>query len=530
MLLSPMLENHLTKRLTGLQNAGQEQLLHRCRKGLEKETLRVSLAGDIARTPHPPALGSALTNPYITTDYSEALLEFITPPFTDIRETLRFLGDIHRFVYDRIDDELLWATSMPCVVARGEQGIPIARYGSSNIGTMKHVYRRGLGYRYGKVMQVISGIHFNFSMADEFWPVFQSIEDNNQTLQDFISESYLRLIRNQQRFGWLVLYLFGASPAICKSFMAGRETHLAEFDASTYYGPFATSLRMSDIGYSNKIDAKCSLRVSYNNLDEYIDTLTQAIETPCRDYADIGVKVDGEYRQLNANILQIENEYYSTMRPKQIPHKGEKPTRALRRRGVQYVELRSVDINPFEPTGINETQMRFLEAFLIFCLLHDSPTIDADEREEINYNQITTAVQGRDPAIRLRRNEKALSLKTWALELCDKMQGICELLDGKRPGRPYTKALELQRELILDVEKTPSARVLAEMRETGEAFFHFAKRISLGHQSYFKNLPLNVERMRFLSEEAEASLKRQADIEASDDVSFDDFLRRYFSS
>ena len=518
----------LEQRLSRLLNAGQQSILQNALIGLEKETLRVAMDGHIAQTPHPVTLGSALTHSYITTDYSEALLEFITPPFTDVQETMQFLGDIHKFVYDRLDQELLWATSMPCVVG-GDDSIQIARYGSSNIGTMKHIYRRGLGYRYGKVMQVIAGVHFNFSLADHFWPVFQEHEQNKQALQDFISSAYLGLIRNFQRYGWLILYLFGASPAVCKSFFAGMKTDLMEYDSSTYYNPYATSLRMSDIGYTNKSDKKSPLRVSYNHLNDYIKTLTEAIETPCPDYEKIGVKVNGEYRQLNANILQIENEYYNTMRPKQIPDPMEKPTLALKRRGVRYVELRSVDISPFHAIGVETSQLHFLESFLMFCLFHDSPPINSDERDEINHNQLTTAGQGRDPAIKLQYHGRQIPLKQWALELCDQMQGICEVLDLEEKGQPYSQALAQQQETIYDVERTPSARILSEMRQSGETFFHFAKRKSQDYLEYFKQQPLSAERLQLLSEEAEQSLQRQTEIEASDTQSFDDYLQRYFS-
>ena len=146
--------------------------------GLEKETLRVSQKGGLAQTPHPIRLGSALTHPYITTDYSEALLEMVTPPSNDINSALQFLRDMQHFIYNQLDNELLWATSMPCVVA-GETSIPLAQYGSSNAGLMKTVYRRGLGHRYGRVMQVIAGVHFNFSFSEKFWPLFLDVENKN---------------------------------------------------------------------------------------------------------------------------------------------------------------------------------------------------------------------------------------------------------------------------------------------------------------------------------------------------------------
>ena len=344
--------------------------------GVEKESLRVSPEGRISQLEHPVSLGSALANPYITTDYSEALLEFITPPSEHIESALDFLRDSQAYVYQKLQqDEILWATSMPCVVA-GESSIPIAKYGSSNAGQMKSVYRRGLGHRYGRAMQVIAGVHFNYSLPESFWPIYKELlEENELSLKDFQSEQYFCLVRNLQRYGWLIPYLFGASPAVCKSFLGGAKTNLQDFNENTYYEPYATSLRMGDIGYQNNKENETGVKACYRSLDSYVQTLQCAIETPFPEYEKIGVKVNGKYQQLNANLLQIENEYYSTVRPKQITQGNEKPIIALKKRGVQYVELRSLDVNAFDPLGINETQLRFIEIFMLFCLLSESDQI-----------------------------------------------------------------------------------------------------------------------------------------------------------
>ncbi len=518
----------LDLRLTWLFAADSRALLDGRLLGLEKETLRMAPDGYIAQTPHPAALGSALTHPYITTDYSEALLEFITPPLAGPEAALRFLREIHQFVYRRVGDELLWTASMPCILA-GESSIPIAEYGRSNLGRMKHVYRRGLAWRYGRIMQVIAGIHFNFSLPDEFWAAFQDREGDRRSLQDFRSESYFGLIRNLQRHGWLILYLFGASPAVCKSFLDGKATTLAEFDDHTCYGPYATSLRMSNVGYTNRTEKKSGVNVCYNSLAEYLASLSQAIHTPWPPYERIGVEVDGEYRQLNANILQIENEYYASMRPKQPPQGNEKPILALRQRGVRYVELRSVDINPLDPLGVAAPQLRFLEAFLLFCLLAESPPLDAAERRMIDDNQMAVALTGRDPALVLqRRRDSSLPARRWAEEIVEALRPICELLDLGESGRPYAAALAEQRGMLVDPDRTPSARILAEMRASGENFFRYARRLSEQCRDALQSEPLAEERDRFFAEAAERSLREQAEIEAADDMTFDEFLRRYF--
>ncbi len=516
------------QRLNRLINLNHQHLLNNSAIGLEKESLRVNAEGSIAQTIHPPLLGSALTHPFITTDYSEALIELVTPPKHTIQGALGFLRDTQHFVCNHLENELLWATSMPCVVA-GETSIPIAEYGSSNSGMMKHVYRRGLGYRYGKVMQVIAGVHFNYSFPPEFWPLFAELEENTLAMQDFISESYLALIRNLQRFGWLIPYLFGSSPAICKSFLGSESTNLDAFDEHTYYGRYATSLRMGDIGYQNNKENEHGVKANYDTLKTYIDSLTAATETPCPDYANIGVNIDGQYRQLSSNILQIENEYYTTIRPKQILNGNEKPSLALKRRGVAYIELRSLDVNVFDPLGINEQQLQFLEVFLLFCLLQDSPPFTEQEQIEIDANELLTAHNGRDPDLELTRNGKKILLRDWALEIADEIENICVLLDTDKINQPYKNSVCAQRDKVKSPELTPSARILDEMRENKEPFFHFAKRMSKIHQHFFMNYPKNEGRFQFFTELATKSLEDQKAREAADDLEFSEYLQRYFA-
>ena len=495
-------------------------------RGVEKESLRVDQGGMLVQSDHPAALGSALTNKFITTDFSEALLEFITPAMGSTWEALRCLCDIHQFTYARLDDELLWTSSMPCQIPADDE-IPLARYGTSNVGQMKTIYRRGLGFRYGRHMQTIAGVHYNYSLPETFWPVYREILQCEQSDADFRSDQYLRLVRNFRRFGWLVLYLCGASPAMCKSFSGDAD--LSELNADTWYEPYATSLRMSDLGYSNQNQAR--INISLNDLDEYIADLSAAIETPEPEYEDIGVKVDGEYRQLNTNLLQIENEYYSPIRPKRVAHSGERPTAALRRGGIEYVEVRSLDINVNDPTGINQNTMRFMEAFLVYGLLEDSSPFDAATFEETQYNQTGTAKHGRDPAFRLRRDGKEISLTTWAGEIVDKVLSIAELIDASDGGDSYSAASRLMKSVVQDPDLTPSARILAELRSADCSFFEFAMATARGHRDYFASIaPLSEERNELLVREAAESLQRQAEIEGADTISLDEYLAVYFSA
>lgn len=516
-------------RLERLMKGSQQHLIARGLKGVEKECLRITPDGKISQSPHPRALGSALTHPHITTDYSEALLEFITPPFQDTRDTLSFLRDIHQFVYDNLVDELLLASSMPCAIS-GDASILIATYGTSNIGMMKHIYRRGLDYRYGRSMQAIAGVHFNYSPPEAFWPVFHDLERSSAELKDFIDEEFFAMVRNLHRLSWLVLYLFGESPAICKSFLRDRKAfyhEFDEFDPYTFFKPYATSLRMSDIGYKNSNQAQ--LNISYNNLQEYIESLTRAIETPFPDYRKIGVRVDGEYRQLNDSVLQIENEYYSSARPKQIANSGEKPTLALKRRGVRYIEVRSLDIELFSEIGVTEERLLFLEALLLTCLLMESPRFDAESFAEINQNILSVAYAGRNPALTLQKERRSVKLHDWALEICESMRGICEILDAHERDRRYTRALENQVRAVRDPELTPSARILAEMRTHHESFADYALRKSKQYQRSFKSQSLPPEKTLQFEKISRESLEEQNRIEREQTEPFDMFLDRYFS-
>ena len=522
-----VVDRKFERRLAALINSGERAVLRGGRKGVEKESLRVSPDGEIVQSPHPAALGAPLTNEHITTDFSESLIELVTPPFGESWELLQYLCDIHQFVYRHLDDELLWATSMPCHLD-GDAGIPLAQFGSSNVGRMKTIYRHGLGMRYGRIMQAISGVHFNYSFSPRLWGVLEDVSESKQPRQDFVSEQYFGVLRNYRRYGWLVLYLFGTSPAVSNSFFAGRETTLPVFDRDTVHEPYGTSLRMSDIGYRNKNQS--TLSVSVNSLDEYVRDLSGAISTPFPAYEKLGVKVDGEYRQLNADILQIENEYYSYIRPKRIARSGERPTKALQRAGVEYVEVRALDVSAFDPVGVNQNKLRFLEAFIALCLLRDSDPIGRAEQLVLDANHLEVARRGREPNLTLNRDGRNFPMLAWARELLDAMQGLCEMLDQDEPARPYAAALEQQRAKIDDVERTPSARLLTEMRQSGESFFQLGRRMSKLHKDYFLDLyPPNERRLAEFAAAARESHDAQRRVEASDKVDFDAYLAKYLA-
>ncbi len=524
-LMSAAIDRKFEQTLAALVNSGEPQIIQCGRKGVEKESLRVTPDGRIAQTPHPIALGSALTNENITTDYSEALIELVSPTFGTSWELLQYLLDLHHYVYKHLGDELLWATSMPSVID-GEESIPIAQFGKSNIGRMKTVYRNGLGIRYGRMMQAISGVHYNYSFPVGMWDAWADLVQSRERGQPFISDRYFHLLRNYRRHGWIVLYLFGVSPVVCNSFLRGRSVTLPRLSKDTSYEPYATSLRMSDLGYRNRNQS--GLSVSVNSLDEYVRDLSRAITTPHPPYEKLGVEVNGEWRQLNANILQIENEYYSFIRPKRVARSGERPTKALLRAGVEYVEVRALDVSAFDPVGVNQNKLRFLEVFLAMCLMRDSPPIATWEHEVLDTNHVTVARRGREPGLTLQRDGRDVSMNAWARELVDSMQGIAEIFDRGDPARPYQAALAVQAAKVHDAALTPSARMLSELETTGESFFDLALRMSRQHKEYFLALyPPNVERQAEFKAAAEESLRAQQSVESKDRLSFEQYLAQY---
>jgi len=479
------------------------------RRGIEKESLRVRADGSLALTPHPAALGSALTHPNITTDFSESQLELITGVHADADGCLQELTEIHQLVVRAIGEEMLWASSMPCNLP-GDEAIPIGRYGTSNVGRAKTVYRMGLSYRYGRRMQTISGIHYNFSVPG------------------IGSDGYFALIRNFRRLSWLPLYLFGASPAVCTSFIEGRRHELQELAPGTMYLPHATSLRMGRLGYQS--DAQSNLHVSYNNLKSYSASLQEALTRPYPPYEKIGIRDGDSYRQLSTSLLQIENEFYSPIRPKRRIKPGERPLHALRERGVEYVEVRLMDLDPFTPVGITAQTMRFLDILLLHCLLEDSPPDTPQELETIARNKLRGAQEGRKPGLRLERRGDALTLAEWGKEVLDACEPIATELDATRGGAGYRDALESSKKLLGDAQSTPSARVLQAMaRNHGNSHVRFTLAESLAHHGTLAGIPLKPATEERFAQLARESTEKQRKIEASDRIDFETYRQRYLN-
>ncbi len=521
------MESNLEQQLEQLDNKGISVFLRGALRGIEKEGLRVDPSGELSQKDHPVVLGSALTNKTITTDYSEALVEFVTPVFADGGGALRFLENLHRFTYSHLGEEFIWASSMPCHIADAA-AIPIARFGSSNIGRLKHIYRVGLEHRYGKMMQTIAGIHYNFSLPDDFWRALQIQQGNLEPLQVFRSSSYFKMIRNFRRYSWLLYYLFGASPALDASFLKGKTHSLQAMRDNTLYLPYATSLRMSDLGYSTT--AQSSLKICFNHLPTYIASLDQAIHTPYPPYEDIGVKVDGQYRQLSSSILQIENEYYSDIRPKRNTHSGDKPLAALRADGVEYIEVRLLDINPFLPAGIDTCQTRFIDAFLLSCLFMNDADLSPAECLMVSDNLRKVLTGGREPGLLLATPRGEITLACAGELLLDKIKMSGELLDRVHLMSEYSLAVEAQREKLAEQAVTPSARMLAALEESGMEYTEWVMDKSREHRQTFLAMTSDPAILQDLAVTAEQSRQEQQQLEAADAADFDAFLAAYLAN
>jgi glutamate--cysteine ligase len=522
------LPSHLQKELLMLGAPQNLNLVTGISRGIEKESLRITPDGLLAQTPHAASLGSALTHPSITTDYSEALMEFITPVSQSIDRSIGMLEDVHSFVYQNLEDEILWSASMPCIMA-GDDSISVAQYGSSNVARMKTAYRYGLGHRYGRLMQAIAGIHYNFSMPRAYWDLAWNSAGQPGDISDYINTRYLGLIRNFQHYSWLLVYLYGASPAVCSSFLQGQDNHgLQAFDdqSRSMHAPFGTSLRMGDMGYNS--NAQKGMNICYNSLDDYIETLRRAILQPHPDYGAISCGKNGDYQQLSDSLLQIENEFYSPIRPKRVAYSGETPLSALRRNGIEYIEVRCIDVNPFLPVGLDAGQIRFMDTFLLFCLLDSNKACTEQDQATQRSNLEAIVNRGRQPGLMLTTDSGEQAFTDVANTLLDSMQDVAILLDRAFECEDYTHALSDQKAKIEDPELTPSARILREMRDKNLPFFRLAMAYSQRWADHFHSRQLDPASQARFDHERQDSLQRQIDLEQSDSISFEQYLKNFF--
>lgn len=519
--------HELTTTLTALSSEKNKHAIKGIQRGIEREALRIKPNGVISQLGHPKGVGCALTNGHITTDFSESLLEFITPVSESAEETLKQLQDLQKFTLSKMDDELLWPISMPCFIDH-QDDIVLAQFGESNVGRMKTLYREGLKNRYGSMMQAIAGVHFNISFPKSLWQSLQALKGDTGPLDTFISAGYLGLIRNFKRELWLISYLFGASPALCSSFLQGRKTDLPfkKLGKGTLFLETGTALRLGDLGYTNS--AQSSLKVMYNSLDEYVAGLKLAIHSPSDIYADIADYKSDEPKQLNKNILQIENEFYSPIRPKRNAQSGETPTDALLRGGIEYIEIRALDVNPFSETGISLEQIHFLDVFLTYCLLKDSPEMDWDSQTRSTENLDSVVNNGRDPSLLLNKSGDPTNLVQWGEEIFAQLADVADYMDTAYGTSHYVQTVARLKTWLNDASLTYSGQYVAQLKEQDVDNGHFALALAQKYKQSHQVSPYHVFSDTYLQQQAEQSIVDEQAITAADSISFKGYLSEYF--
>ena len=406
--------------------------------GIEWEALRVKRDGKLSLTPHPEVFGDKLKNPVVTTDFSESQIEIITPTFNTIDEafnTFSILSDIVNFSLP--DDEYLWFQSLPCILPYWDK-IPIAQYSENGKASQK--YREDLAKKYGVKKQMISGVHFNFSFSDEFLEKLRKLTHENLSIKEFKNIVYLKIARNYIRYCWLIIYLTGCSIAAHKSF-SNECIHLMDgYDnRGSYYSTKGPSYRNSSCGYKNLKN----LFPSYDSVDEFTCDVQEFI-----DRGD----------------LSEAKELYTQIRLK--PKRPEDMLNSLRKDGIEYVEIRSLDINPFYKSGLVKHDMKFLHLFLIYMLLKQEPDYP-DWQMEAKINEEKAAEMAYVDSMRLLRNGSEVTLKSWAADIINEMYGMCEVL-----GINEQQTLELILLRIKDSNLTYGKRLLQLIKNNGFINIH----------------------------------------------------------
>tara|TARA_B110000438_G_scaffold303498_1_gene365250 strand:- start:4651 stop:6186 length:1536 start_codon:yes stop_codon:yes gene_type:complete len=484
--------------------------------GIERECLRVYNKA-ISKKSHPAIFGSSLFNRYITTDFSESLLEFITPPISSKDETIKFLDTIQHFVSHNINNEILWPFSMPPYI-HSDDDIRIAHYGSSNEALFKMLYRRGLSYRYGRKMQTIAGVHFNYSFSENLWHL-DLLNDTTSTINEVKEVFYFRALRNINRTNWLIIYLFGASPIINDLFISFSQEKFKKIKNS-YYLPHATSLRMSDIGYQNT--SQSNIRISLNSLDDYAHDIKKYTRTESNLFSEMNI--NNNQHQINTNILQTEDEYYSSSRPKNSSPSKQRMSSRLLDSGIEYIEFRSLDINPFHKTGIDYKTLVFLEMYINYCTFKESPFLSEIEIKDNQLNNINVARNGRKPDHILLRDGEKISLKSWGREVLEEMHAvICQ--------SEYEESIITEQiEKIDDPDKTLSALFFDKFCSSNLSFDEFGQSIGESNKiDYLNKSHLSNRNWDVLSQEAKKAKQDQINAESKDDISFSKYLDEYFS-
>ena len=401
--------------------------------GIEWESLRVHSDGKLSLTPHPEVFGDKLTNPLVTTDFSESQIEIITPTFNTIDEafdTFSLLSDLVNASLP--EDEYLWFQSIPCILPYWDQ-IPIAQY--SEDGEDSQRYREELAKKYGVKKQMISGVHFNFSFSDEFLEKLYAIEGSGMSFKEFKNSVYLKIARNYIRYCWLIIYLTGCSIGSHKTF-SNDCIHLmdAQDDYGSYYSTRGPSFRNASCGYKNLIE----LYPSYNSVEEFTNDVRKFID--------------------NGDLSEAK-ELYTQIRLK--PKDPKDLLNSLDNDGIEYIEVRTLDINPFYKCGLVRHDMKFLHLFLIYMYLKDESDYEAWQ-EEAKTNEENVAERAYVESMRLIKDGEEVTIKEWAADIINEMFGMCEVLGINEP-----QTLNLMLNRIANPDITYGKRLLELIKEDG---------------------------------------------------------------
>lgn len=408
--------------------------------GIEWESLRAKGKGELSLTPHPEIFGDKFTNPLITTDFSESQIEIITPTLNTIDEAFDTFSILADLVNSSLpEDEYLWFQSIPCILPYWDQ-IPIAQYPEEGKSSQK--YRENLARKYGVKKQMISGVHFNFSFSDNFLKKIYELIDIDLTFKEFKNQIYLRITRNYLRHCWLIIYLTGCSIGSHKTF-SNDCIHLmdAKDDYGSYYSTKGPSFRNASCGYKNLKD----LYPSYNTVEEFTKDV--------RTFIDNG-------------DLSEAKELYTQIRLK--PKDPQDLLNSLEKDGIEYIEIRTLDINPFYQCGLVRHDMKFLHLFLIYSLIKDE-TDYADWQKEAKINEENTAESAYTESMRLIRDGEETTLKEWASEIINEMYGMCEVL-----GFDEFNTLKLMHDRVSNPDLTYGKRLLKLIKENGYINTHIA--------------------------------------------------------
>lgn len=401
--------------------------------GIEWESLRAKEDGKLSLTPHPAIFGDKLTNPVITTDFSESQIEIITPTFDTIDEaydTFSLLADLVNSSLP--DDEYLWFQSIPCILPYWDR-IPIAQYSEDGVDNQK--YREDLAKKYGVKKQMISGVHFNFSFSDNFLKKLYSLEKSNVGFKEFKNDIYLKIARNYLRYCWLIIYLTGCSIGSHQTFSHDC-IHLmdARDNFGSYYSTRGPSFRNASCGYKNLKE----LYPSYDSVEEFVADINRYIE-------------EGD--------LSEAKELYTQIRLK--PKNPNDLLNSLNDGGIEYIEIRTLDINPFYKCGLVKKDMAFLHLFLIYMLIKEESDYEFWQKEA-KINEENTAERAYDDSMRLLKDGKEVSIGQWASEIVDDMYEMCDAL-----GINEFDTLNMMYERISNPDSTYGKKLLRLIRKRG---------------------------------------------------------------